>query len=180
MRSTTRKPCTSPTPGKWGSGRYHCFWPPGQIGALGLIYKVFGTSATPGVWDAGVLAAKFYNILLAAMTVGGICLIGKRMFNEHVGRLAGILAAVLPSTIYGCMVLGAEVPETFWMVLGLWIYTRWIDSDLKWQYALLCGLAFGVGSLIRPTLVLLAIPIGMHLLMSCPGSRGCAACCAQC
>ena len=137
-----------------------CFFPPGQVFTLGVIYRLF---------DDSVLSAELFNCLLASLTVVGIYLIARRLWGERPGRVAGVLAVFLPSTVFGCMVLGAEVPDTFWLVLALWIYIRWVDSNFAWKGAIACGLCLGVGALIRPTYLLLPIPIGLHMLLSWPG-----------
>ncbi len=138
---------------------YRCLFPPGQIFALGVIYRIFGPN---------VLAAELYNVVLASLTVVGIYLIARRLWGERPGRVAGLLAALLPSSFFGCMVLGAEVPETFWLVLAMWIYLSWVDSGFGWKGAIACGICLGIGALIRPTYLLLPIPIGLHMLLSWP------------
>ena len=138
---------------------YRCLFPPGQIFALGVIYRIFGPN---------VLAAELYNAVLASLTVVGIYLIARRLWGERPGRVAGVLAAILPSSFFGCIVLGAEVPETFWLVLATWIYLKWVDSGFAWKDAIACGLCLGVGALIRPTYLLLPVPIGLHMLLSWP------------
>jgi 4-amino-4-deoxy-L-arabinose transferase-like glycosyltransferase len=141
-------------------GSLRCFFPPGQVFTLGVLYRLF---------DNSVLSAELFNCLLASLTVVGIYLIARRLLGERPGRVAGILAVFLPSTVFGCMVLGAEVPDTFWLVLALWIYLRWVDSGFAWKGAIACGLCLGIGALIRPTYLLLPIPIGLHMLLSWPG-----------
>ena len=142
-----------------GGGTLRCFFPPGQVFTLGVLYRLFGNS---------VLSAELFNCLLASLTVVGIYLIGRRLLGERPGRVAGMLASLLPSTVFGCMVLGAEVPDTFWLVLALWIYLRWMDSGFAWKGAIACGLCLGIGALIRPTYLLLPIPMGLHMLLSSP------------
>jgi 4-amino-4-deoxy-L-arabinose transferase-like glycosyltransferase len=143
-----------------GGGTLRCFFPPGQVFTLGVLYRLF---------DNSVLSAELFNCLLASLTVVGIYLIARRLWGERPGRAAGVLAVFLPSTVFGCMVLGAEVPDTFWLVLALWIYIRWVDNRFAWQGAIACGLCLGIGALIRPTYLLLPIPMGLHMLFSWPG-----------
>ena len=147
-----------------------CFFPPGQVFTLGVIYRLvddynleFKQHLNP------VLSAELFNCLLASLTVVGIYLIARRLWGERPGRVAGVLTVFLPSTVFGCMVLGAEVPDTFWLVLALWIYIRWVDSGFAWKGAIACGLCLGIGALIRPTYLLLPIPIGLHMLLAWPG-----------
>lgn len=144
---------------------YRAFFAPGQVFTLGVLYKVFQNDNLSDPSKVSVLPAQLFNALLAALTVLGIYLIARRMLNEHMARVASILAALLPSSVFACMVLGAEVPETFWLVLAMWIYVQWVDSQRSWKAAILCGLALGVGSLIRPTYILLPVAMGLHMLI---------------
>ena len=139
-----------------------CFFPPGQVFALGVMYRLFNNS---------VLAAQMLNVVYGTLTVLGIWYVGMKMFGEQVGRAAALLAALLPSAIFGCMLLGAEVPETFWLVAALCLYVRAVSGRGRLAAALGCGILLGVGALIRPTYVLLGIPIGLHMLLAWKGRR---------
>jgi hypothetical protein len=150
-------------------GTLRCFFPPGQVFTLGVLYRLFDKGVDDAHSVHSVLSAELFNCLLASLTVVGIYLIARRLWGERPGRVAGGLAVFLPSTVFGCMVLGAEVPETFWLVLALWIYIRWVDSGFAWQGAIACGLCLGIGALIRPTYLLLPIPMGLHMLLCWPG-----------
>ena len=134
-----------------------CFFPPGQVFSLGVVYKLF---------DNSVLAAQMLNVVWGTLTVLGIWYLGRKMFGEHVGRVASLLAALLPSAVFGCMLLGAEVPEAFWLVAALCVYVRFVAPAGRWSAALVCGVLLGIGALIRPTYVLLPVPIGLHMLLS--------------
>lgn len=140
-----------------GNSSYRCFLPPGQIFSMGVVYSLFGPH---------VLAAQILNIIYSTLTVVGIWYLGRKMFGERIGRISAVLAAMLPSTIFGCMLLGAEVPEAFWLVLAMCFYVTAVERDHLLVPALLCGICLGVGSLIRPTYLLLPVPIGLHMLLS--------------
>ena len=139
------------------NGSYRCFFPPGQVFSLGVMYRLFGHR---------VLAAQILNVIYSTLTVVGIWYLGRKMFSERAGRIAAVLVAFLPSTIFGCMLLGAEVPEAFWLVLAMCFYVKAVESDHRLVPALLCGICLGVGTLIRPTYFLLPVPIGLHMLLS--------------
>ncbi len=170
---------------------YRCFFPPGQVFTLGVCYRsaaaIDGFSNATGltarrpdqIEQDGVLAAELLNVLLASASVVMVHLLGRRFFGTLIGRGASILAAVLPSTVFGCMVIGAEVPETFWLLLALCIYGRladsaasgrpaaWASSPFRiYAFFVLCGVCLGIGALFRPTYLLLPIPIGLHMLLS--------------
>ena len=145
-----------------GQSSYRCFFPPGQVFAMGIMYRLFSNS---------VLAAQLLNVVWMLITIVGIWYIGRKMFGEWVGRAAALIVALLPSTIFGCMLLGAEVPETVWLVLGLCFYVGFMDTRGSYVGAILCGICLAIGAYIRPTYILLPIPIGIHMLISWSNRR---------
>ena len=148
---------------KWESavGSYRCFFPPGQIFSLGIVYALFNNSPK---------AAQVLNVLWATLTVAGVWYIGRRLAGEMVGRAASLLAALTPSMIFSCMLLGAEVPQNFWFVLGICFYLVAVSRQRLWP-ALACGICMGAASLIRPTFVLVPFALGLHMLLSWPSRR---------
>ena len=143
-------------------GSYRCFFPPGQVFSLGVVYRIFNYS---------ILAGQLLNVAWMLITIVGIWYIGRKMFGEWVGRTAAMIVALLPSTIFGCMLLGAEVPETVWLVLALCFYVGFMDTRGSLIAAILCGLCLGIGSYIRPTYILLPAIIGIHMLISWSNRR---------
>jgi len=123
---------------------YPCFFPPGQIYTLGALYKLFGDQAlrklppagsnetvTPEQWAAYYRAARvgaWWNVLLGSLTAVGVYGIARRVTGEFPGRVAGVLTAVVPSGLFATFTLGAEVGQTFWIVLAFYAYARWVDA----------------------------------------------------
>ena len=136
---------------------YRCFFPPGQVFSLGVLYKLFNNSFRAG---------QMLNVVYATLTVVGVWYVARRLFGELTARVAALLAAVFPSMIFGCMLLGAEVPEAFWGVLAMCFFVGRADRDGRWWAALACGMCIGIGALIRPTYVLLPAPIALHMLLT--------------
>ncbi|NQU76833.1 MAG: glycosyltransferase family 39 protein [Planctomycetes bacterium] len=145
-----------------GRRTYQCFFPPGQVFGLAVMYRLFAQR---------VVAGQLLNVVYATLTVLGIWYIARGLFGGFVARIAGLLAAFLPSTVFACMLLGAEVPEAFWLVLAMCIFVGSVQRSGRILPALLCGLCLGVGSLVRPTYVLLPIAIGVHMLLSWPNRK---------
>lgn len=144
-------------------GGFRCFLPPGQIFSLGVMYWLFGPH---------VLAGQVLNVVYAAGTVVAVWYVGQRLFGQRVGRAGAILCSLAPSQIFGCQLLGAEVPGAFWLVSALAVYCGTVMQRKHWLAgALLCGVLIGIGSLIRPTLFLLPIPLGLHMLICSRGWR---------
>ena len=164
---------------------YRCFFPPGQVFSLGVLYSLTG-AADKATWNEshGLLLAQLWNALQGTLTVLGIYYLGRRFFSEQVGRIAGVLAALLPSSIFGCMLLGAEVPEAFWLVAALCVYARWMyvepgaQADVKQPRlrtiliaGALCGVLLAMGMYVRPTYMLLPFVLGVHMLLSWRAKR---------
>lgn len=148
-------------------GTFRCFFPPGQIFSLGVLYHLF---------DNGVLAAQILNVLYGTLTVAGVWYLAGKMFGWRAAAVAAMLAAVMPSAIFGCALIGAEVPEAFWMVAALCFYVGAVETRHSKPAAWLCGMLLGVASLIRPTFVLLAIPISLHMFALARHRRKAAVC----
>lgn len=136
---------------------YRCFFPPGQVFTIGVLYRLFG---------ADPLWPQLLNCVYSVATVAGVWYIANRWFGSFAARAASLIAAILPSTVFGCLLIGAEVSQTFWLVLAICIYVRWVDEAARLRWAVLCGMCLGIGALIRPTYVLLPAAIGLHLLLS--------------
>jgi hypothetical protein len=136
---------------------YRCYYPPGQVFALGAMYALLGPRP---------LSGQLLNVAYGTLTVAGVWYVGRRLFGRCAGRMAALLAAVHPSLILACCLLGAEVPEAFWLVAALAVYLAWVVPGRRLGAAVLCGLVLGAGALIRPTYVLLPIPMGLHVLLA--------------
>ena len=143
--------------GAGGLENLRCFFPPLQIFNLGVMHSLF---------DNGWKAAQLLNVFWSALTILGVWYIGRGLFGMRTGRIAGLLVAMLPSNILGCMLIGAEVPQTFWFVLAMCVYVWLVRHGFKWPAAVLVGICLGMAALIRPTYVLLPFPMAIHMLLS--------------
>lgn len=140
-----------------GAEGYRCFYPPGQVFALGLVYRLLGPN---------IQAAQLLNIAYAAGTVLGIWYLGRQLFSDPVGRTGALLYAVAPSQVLGCLLTGAEVPGAFWLVTGLCAYAGTVARGRRPVMGMaLTGVLLGVGALVRPQLLLLTGPLALHTLM---------------
>jgi 4-amino-4-deoxy-L-arabinose transferase-like glycosyltransferase len=145
---------------QWSLGpgeTYRCFLPPVQVFSLGVMYRLFGPDPLYG---------QLLNVAYGTLTVVGLWYLGTRILGEHAGRLAALLGALLPSSVFACMLLGAEAPEVFWLVLALCLFVAGVEQRDKLWAAALCGLCLGVGALIRPTYLLIPAAMGLHLLLA--------------
>jgi len=169
---------------------YYCFYPPGQVYTLGALYRVFGGEAlleipasrvpeTPeqlAAWHRAARVGMGFNVLLGSLTVVGIYGLGRRLAGEFAGRAASVLAAVVPSCLLGTFLLGAEVAQTFWVVLALYAYARWAEAvrgegvspamriPRVWPLVL-AGACLGMACLHRPTFLPWAGLLAIHAVL---------------
>ena len=152
-------------------GGLACYCPPGQVFSLGVIYSAFSGRNFQflGATINDIKAAQIANVLYATLTVLMLWYIGGQLLGKYVGRVTGLLAALLPSSVFSCMLLGAEAPEALWLTLALAVYLAAVEQRQRLWPALFAGLLLGVGALIRPQFLLLPLPIGLHMLLAWPG-----------
>lgn len=136
---------------------YRSFFPPGQIFSLALLYRLLGPY---------VVAGQSLNVFYGVMTVLGVWYLAKQIFGVVPAYTAALVYAVMPSSILGCVCIGAEVPATFWMTAGLCAYVVGHRKRNAWKCFLVSGLLFGVATLIRPTILLVPLVLLMHQLFA--------------
>ncbi len=125
-------------------------WPPAYPALLAGIYKVTGDS---------LIAGKIANALLGAATALLVCLIGRRMFGETAGAIAGFGVTFLPSHIFFTAVTMSEIFFTFLFVLLLYLALVWTMSEQRprlWQLGAI-GFLTGMAALTRGELMLFPV-----------------------
>ena len=85
-------------------------WPPGYPTFLAGVYSLFGVS---------VVAAKVSQAVIGALTVGGVYILGRQLFDRGAAGLAALLLAVMPGQIFFAGILWSEVLFTLLFVLSL-------------------------------------------------------------
>ncbi|MBC8278230.1 MAG: glycosyltransferase family 39 protein [FCB group bacterium] len=101
----------------------------------------------------------FHRVLLGIMS-SLTCLlifgIGRRMFSETVGVIAGLISAVYPYFIFYTVVLMSETFLIFFMALTLYLFIR-LRNDPGWKFAALFGISLGLTFLTR-SIILGTVP----------------------
>ena len=102
----------------------------------------------------------FFHRLLLALMSSLTCLlvfgIGRRLFSENAGVIAGLLSAVYPYFIFYTVVLMSETFLIFFMALTLYLFVR-LRNDPGWKFALLFGISLGLTFLTR-SIILGTVP----------------------
>jgi hypothetical protein len=135
--------------------------PPGYPVFLAVVYRILGRSSFT------VLLAQ--NLLLS-LTPALLFLLAERLFSWRVGLLAGSLAAISPHLAYTSNFILADAPSAL-PVLGaalLLLPAPFREMDAGRLSILRCGLAgalIGLGTWLRPNLLLLGPFLGLSLLL---------------
>jgi 4-amino-4-deoxy-L-arabinose transferase-like glycosyltransferase len=112
-------------------------WPPGFPFAVSLLYRIFGEHRELGLW---------LNVVLATATAVLLYAIGRRMFGERGGVIAGTAFAVLPGPLYLNALFLSETTFIF-MLVGFLALALWHEDR---PYApVLLGLAAGAMALTK-------------------------------
>ncbi len=143
----------------WEPGRPTAYWPVGTPAAYALLYTIFGHTYTPILALNAILGCAI--TLLAAM-------LGARWFGRDAGTWAGVFTACWPWQIQFTTILASELQFTFLVLLGTWLWIVLRDAAVHRPHSVrlhllrtvAAGLVFGLGTLVRPTALLLPIVLG--------------------
>ncbi|ABR46535.1 conserved hypothetical protein [Alkaliphilus metalliredigens QYMF] len=125
---------------------------------LSYVYRIFGDSVAVG---------KAFNLFCAVMTAVIIYLIGKEIFGERGGRIAGLLFALWPTLIMYTPVLASEHIFLLLFLLALYLFLIYTKKPLKgWELLrlLLIGVVMAFSHIVRPVASLLFPPMLVYLL----------------
>ncbi len=123
-------------------GGWEGLWPNGLPLIIALCMWLFGAGA-----DVAMLAL---NVAMSTAIVGLVfALARERTDNAYLALLAALLAAAWPTQLTYVRFLQTEVPATFFLCLGIFLVCR--------QRNIGGGLALGMASIIRPSLLPIAL-----------------------
>jgi len=130
--------------------------------------RVFGkyTPGYPLLLSLGALINQpwIINALAAALSVWGVYLLGRDLYNHDVGVLAAALGAVSPMALMLSGTLLAHTTTLTALVFGTWAFVRARRSDERrpQRFALLAGGAIGWALISRPwTTVAITLPLAL-------------------
>ncbi|MBM3277881.1 MAG: glycosyltransferase family 39 protein [Candidatus Handelsmanbacteria bacterium] len=103
--------------------------------------------------------ARGLNSLLASGTVGVTILLGRRLYGEKGGFLAGLILALMPLHVRFSHLAITDVPAAFWASLALLWALRLIQEGGKRTDALLAGLFAGLAGATKYPAALVALPV---------------------
>lgn len=125
---------------------------------LALVYKIFGHS---------FYMARVVQFLIGSLGCVLIYLIGKKMFNPRVGRIAGIIASFYGILIYFEGDLLLESLSAFLNLL-LILAMFWAKAKPSYGRWIVCGGLMGLSAINRPNILLVAVAFFFWILLYFP------------
>ena len=114
-------------------------------------YRLFGINE---------FTARLGSSLSGVLACGLMYLLGRKFFNRQVGLFAAAILASCPLMVVESKLATADALLTVFLVavLGLWLAIQ--GTRTKWYYAVLLGLALGLGTLAKGPIVWLFLGAG--------------------
>jgi 4-amino-4-deoxy-L-arabinose transferase-like glycosyltransferase len=92
------------------SGKPANYWPVGYSAFLAPFYFVLGSHPS---------SAFVANFILGLLTVWGVYMLGRELFGENTGRVAGAITAIYPTFVFYTTCIASEnayVPGMLWTI----------------------------------------------------------------
>jgi tetratricopeptide (TPR) repeat protein len=125
---------------------------------LALVYKIFGHS---------FYMARLIQFLIGSLSCVLVYLIGKKIFNPRVGRIAGTIASLYGILIYFEGELLIPVLIVF-LDLVLILSLLWIRENPSYVRWIVCGGLLGLSALARPNILLVGVAFFFWILFCLP------------
>ncbi len=125
---------------------------------LSYIYRIFGTSPKVALW---------FNVFCSIGTAILIYLLGREIFNEVAGQMAGLIFAFYPTQIMYNTLVASEHIFLLLFLLALYLFIRFTRVELvgwEWLKLLIVGLVMVLAHIVRPVSSLLFVPMLAYLL----------------
>ena len=133
--------------------------PPLMFWLTAVNFKLFGAST---------YTAKFWSIAFGVGTCLLIFLVGRRLFGETAGLLAGVMMATFPGVVPNVIDLRLDSAVAFFTVLAVYGVVRATQEERP-LWLLVPGLAAGLGMMIKPSAALhVAVLSGLLLAVRRP------------
>lgn len=136
-------------------GEPYAFYAPGYAAFLALSYKFLGRN-----W----LAVGFSQAILVGLATGLTFLIARAIFNRRAGLVAAALVALNPYSLYQSSRIIDTSLFTVLLLGVVWLFLRLRAQNSGWGWVGL-GLLLGLGCLVRSTMLVIFIAMGLWLLL---------------
>jgi tetratricopeptide (TPR) repeat protein len=144
--------------GQW-IGTQPFFRAPLYIYLLALIYKIFGQS---------YFLPRLFQIVLGSVSCVLIFFIAKKLFNQTIGILSGVMASFYAMLIFYDASLLTTSLEVFLdlALIGLLIFSAKKPKLLNWFF---CGIVLGLSAIARPNILIFTPFILIWMLVEFKG-----------
>lgn len=125
--------------GYWTEGLFPLY---GRVGTLDFPYPNHPPLASIllGLWTGLVgnteVAARILSILIQLGSVTGMYFLGRRFFNERIGRWSAVVFAALPQSAYMGHYYTMEVPQLFFSIWAVYFICSWQETESYRDYGL--------------------------------------------
>ncbi|MFT4414454.1 ArnT family glycosyltransferase [Fredinandcohnia humi] len=116
------------------------------------------------LFGEGTFYIRLFNVIYSVGTVILVYLIGRKLFNEETGRIAGLIYALNIPNIALSSVLTNQYLATFLFYLAFYLLISYFHTN-KYIWAIV-GLCLGLGDLIRPLGSLVLLAVGFYLFVA--------------
>ena len=138
----------------WAPDRPSAYWPVGTSAIYAALYFFFGHNYT---------AIVILNVALSSAIVGLTIWLGRILFNDTIGLIAGGLMAIWPTEVAYVTILSSELPFTVFFLSG---FVAWFSSRMAPWFvrAVVSGLAFGGAIYVRPAAMFLPFVVWLSAI----------------
>jgi Dolichyl-phosphate-mannose-protein mannosyltransferase len=137
-------------------GGASAFRPPAYPVTLAAVDVATGNPSDRARWTLGLAL----NVLLGALTAGLVALLGRRLFGEPAGIVAGAIAALWPPFLFIATSLLSENLFIPLMLGALLAVVRWRDEP-RARRLVAAGVLVGLCALTRSNGIVLALPLAI-------------------
>jgi 4-amino-4-deoxy-L-arabinose transferase-like glycosyltransferase len=118
---------------------------------------------TTAVCGDGEACIRVGAPLLHAITAFLIFFAGRALYDERVGLWSGITYTVMPGTSFSSLLITTDVPLLVFWTLALWALAE-LRKSASPKWAIIFGVAIGLGLLSKYAMLYFALGIGLALL----------------
>ncbi len=114
-------------------------------------------------YDGIIVNGRCQSAVFGVLTVMLLILLGRRLFDETVGVVAGLLLAACVLHIQNSRFLAVDVTLTFMVLLSLYEFLR-VSSEGRWRDFIAAGAAVGLATACKFSAMPLFLPLGIAAL----------------
>ncbi|XSG83200.1 MAG: ArnT family glycosyltransferase [Methyloligella sp. ZOD6] len=131
-----------------------------------IAWIIWGTTSLCGDGEACVRASA---PLFHAGSAVFLFLAGRALYDGRTGFWAAVIFATLPGISFSANIISTDVPLLFFWSAALYFGMK-LQQERRWRWAVLLGLAIGLGALAKYAMLYLYLCAGVWFVVS-PASR---------